>query len=112
MDYYFRKHISVQESVKLIAKDLIIEAISECNSVLLSNHEIVHSVRKKCKRIRALLRIVRPQIGSSYKPGNIFFRDIGRKLSCIRDQHVLSETLDKLRVSATDGPKMKLMKKN
>ena len=98
MDYYFRKHLSIEESVKTIAKELITDAVSECSSDLLSHQEIVHSVRKKCKRIRALLRIVRPQIGSSYKNENIFFRDIARKLSDTRDRHILSETLIKLKM--------------
>ena len=52
---------------------------------------------KRCKRIRGLLRIVRPCIGEIYKKENQYYRDLARKLSVSRDQHAAIETLSKLK---------------
>lgn len=52
--------------------------------------EVVHDVRKRCKRVRALLRLVREDIGEDvYRRENRVLRDAGRKLSPVRDAAVL-----------------------
>lgn len=54
----------------------------------------VHDVRKALKRVRALLRLVRPALGNRvFEQENTRLRDIGRLLSGTRDQHVLEQTL-------------------
>ncbi len=54
--------------------------------------EIIHSTRKNIKRIRAVLRMIRFSIeNETYKQENLFFRDINRTVSAIRDSKV---TLD------------------
>jgi CHAD domain-containing protein len=62
--------------------------------------ESVHDARKRCKKIRALSRLVRPAIGDAYHRTNEAFRDAARELSAIRDAQVLVETLDNLVSSA------------
>ena len=56
----------------------------------------VHSIRKTIKKIRAVLRLIRDEIGySSYLREDNFYRDIGRQLSEFRDLDVyLSVALD------------------
>ncbi|MFA5898383.1 MAG: CHAD domain-containing protein [Hyphomicrobium sp.] len=57
----------------------------------------VHETRKSLKRLRALLRLVRPAMGEdAFKEENARLRDIGLSLSGARDRHVLFETVDKL----------------
>ncbi len=58
--------------------------------------ESVHNIRKTIKKIRAVLRLTRDEIGySSYLREDNFYRDIGRKLSEFRDLDVyLSVALD------------------
>ena len=57
----------------------------------------VHETRKALKRLRALLRLMRPAIGrDAFKSENAELRDIGRSLSGARDRHVLLETANKL----------------
>jgi CHAD domain-containing protein len=59
--------------------------------------QAVHEARKSLKRLRALLRVVRPALEDSrYKRENVILRDAGRELSGARDAHVLAETLDSL----------------
>nr|WP_240956431.1 CHAD domain-containing protein [Wenzhouxiangella sp. XN79A] len=56
----------------------------------------VHDARKRCKKLRGLLRLVRPVIGELYAPGNRAFRDAARRLGPYRDAHALLETFDRL----------------
>ena len=57
-------------------------------------HESIHETRKSTKRIRAVLRMIRDEIGySSYYRENRFYRDLSRELSDIRNFKVLSESI-------------------
>jgi len=96
LNYSISYKLSVQDSIQKIANELIKESISECRSKQLTNDDIIHSVRKKCKRIRGLLRIVRPNIGNLYRNENQFYRDLAHNLSDARDRRVIIETLEKL----------------
>ncbi len=96
MNFQLDLNCSVEESVKSIASQIVENAVLDCSSDELSDNEKIHFVRKKCKRIRALIRIVRPKIGRIYKDENIFFRDLGRKLSETRDAQVYIDTLEKI----------------
>lgn len=59
--------------------------------------ESVHESRKSVKRVRAVLRLVRDEIGTKlYKRDNYHFRDINRYLSEIRNISVIIETLGKV----------------
>jgi CHAD domain-containing protein len=54
-------------------------------------------VRKSLKKVRAVLRLVRPEIGeAAYRAENICFRDTARPLTEVRDAKILVETLDHL----------------
>lgn len=57
----------------------------------------VHDARKNFKRLRALLRLVRPALGRKrFDRENAVFRDAGRALSAVRDAQVLVVTFEKL----------------
>lgn len=58
--------------------------------------EAVHELRKRCKKIRALLRLLRPALGARYTTENAYFRDLARSLGAVRDAQVRVETFDKL----------------
>lgn len=60
----------------------------------MSPHETVHEVRKRCKKIRATVRLVRPALGDTYDDENAWYRDIARQLSDMRDAQALIETYD------------------
>ncbi len=59
--------------------------------------EAIHEARKNIKKIRGVLRLVRPQLGEVYTQANIYFRDIGHLLSEFRDAGAIVETFDALR---------------
>ncbi|HEX6460795.1 MAG TPA: CHAD domain-containing protein [Thermoleophilaceae bacterium] len=57
----------------------------------------VHESRKSLKRLRAIVRLVRDEVGDDvYRRENACFRDVGRALSGPRDAHILIEALDSL----------------
>src|SRR5216683_2066314 len=62
----------------------------------------VHDVRKRIKETRALLRLVRPELGSQFDVENTWYRDAGRELSASRDSAALVGAIEKLRVHTTD----------
>ena len=69
----------------------------------LGREEIVHEVRKRFKRIRAVARLGREALGKHQADEIITrFRDAGRPLSEVRDADVLGKTLDGLAGEWTD----------
>jgi CHAD domain-containing protein len=65
--------------------------------------EAVHDARKRFKRLRALVRLGRDELGTAtYRRENTAFRDAGRGLAGARDAKVLVETLDAVRDAFAD----------
>jgi CHAD domain-containing protein len=61
-------------------------------------HKSIHETRKSMKRIRAFLRMIRDEIGySSYYRENVFYRDLSRQLSDIRNFEVLAGSIRDLK---------------
>lgn len=58
--------------------------------------ETVHSVRKRCKKLRGLLRLVRPSLGKRYRVENVRYRDAARMLSTLRDSKSICVAFDSL----------------
>jgi CHAD domain-containing protein len=59
--------------------------------------EDIHDARKRCKKLRGLLRLVRGDLGrTAYRRENIAFRDVARALSGPRDEQARLEALDAL----------------
>lgn len=91
------RRIANEQAAKALA-DLAIEPDSEGDGEI---EEAVHDCRKRCKKLRGLLRLVRPVIGDDYKSGNVAFRDAARVLAPFRDAHAVLETFDLLTGRAT-----------
>lgn len=58
--------------------------------------DAVHAVRKRCKRVRAVMRLLRERCPKFCRDGNEMFRELGRSLSAFRDAKVLRCTMDSL----------------
>jgi CHAD domain-containing protein len=96
MSYHFTSgDKSVQAAVRRVALDQIDAAIAEIDNAELPREKVVHQVRKRCKKLRALVRLVRPGF-DDYARENAAFRDLARTLGGVRDQDVLIETCDKI----------------
>lgn len=96
MSFYFTLDESAQDAVIRVAREQIGKAIDEIQDDDLDRHETVHQVRKRCKKLRGLIRAVRPALGKTYKKENACFRDAARSLSYVRDAQSLLECLDDL----------------
>ena len=58
----------------------------------------VHETRKSIKRLRAVLRLIRGEIGEEvYRAENVLLRDTSRLLAPIRDGRVMVDTVTRLR---------------
>ena len=88
-----KKNESPEGGVRRLLLDLIDDARAELREFD-TPEENVHEARKDFKKARALLRMVRKDLGEdSFKPANIAFRDAGRELSLLRDSWVLHATV-------------------
>ena len=96
MAYRFTEDEPVEAGLWRIAHEQIDKALGELSDPDLGPHESIHQVRKRCKKLRALLRIVRPHLGETYAAENARFRDAARTLSALRDATALIETYDVL----------------
>lgn len=95
MGYRFRRGESVEDGLRRIATGQIDKALAEVDDPDLDSHETVHQVRKRCKKLRGLVRLVRP-VFPDYRRVNALFRDAAGELSFIRDAHAVIATLDNL----------------
>jgi hypothetical protein len=96
MGYHIRRRESVEEAVRRIAVEEIAGAIDDVRLRQPTVHEAVHELRKRCKKIRGLLRLVRPRLGEVYAGENAFYRDLSRDFSFVRDAQASLEALTRL----------------
>jgi CHAD domain-containing protein len=103
MDYELDPGQPVPQDVARIAHDVVAGALDDLRRRdEIGVGEAVHDCRKRTKRLRALLRLVRPALGDAYRPANTAFRDAARELSDMRDATALLGTFDHL-VAASSG---------
>lgn len=96
MSYRLHRDESLSIGVRRIAHELVDESLGLLDGAGDDVEQAVHEVRKACKKMRGLVRLVRPAMGDAYRPANVAFRDAARKLSSIRDAHALLATYDDL----------------
>lgn len=88
-----------------MAREQIADSLADIADRKLDRNECVHEVRKRCKKIRGLLRLVRPELDITFELENAWFRDASRTLSFVRDAQALTETCEKLQRVADAGGK-------
>jgi CHAD domain-containing protein len=90
------------EGIVLIAHGRIDHAIAELRGRSDgSAEEAVHEARKDLKKLRALLRMMRGELGEeTFRRENTYFRDAGRELAGVRDDDVMLDTLRALELPA------------
>ena len=90
--------LPVPDEVRRVARGRIDHALDELRGTSDSTRpEAIHEARKDMKKLRALLRLVRDELGDDvYGRENDCFRDTARTLSGIRDAEVMIATLGDL----------------
>ncbi len=95
MAYRFRSDDhSVEHAVRRIAREQIDKAATSIEDGE-DRSVAIHDVRKRCKKLRGLVRLVRP-VFELYADENADFREIGRLLGGAREMAVLSDTYAQL----------------
>jgi CHAD domain-containing protein len=103
--YRLKEKETLPDGIARIARGRIDDAVDELSGKTDSSpEEAVHEARKDMKKLRALLRLVRGEIGDSrFARENACFRDAGRELAGVRDADVMLETLGALDIPAGLG---------
>ncbi len=96
MSYYFKHHESLNEGLRRIGTEQLQKALEKLRDEDLALDERIHAARKHGKKVRALLRLLRPGMESIYKKENANIRDACRLLSSLRDYDAMLENLAKI----------------
>jgi CHAD domain-containing protein len=102
--YRFKLDQSVDDEVRRIAAKQLMLALEHLGAIGdLKKDAALHEARRHVKKVRALLRLVRPALGKSYRKSNRTLRRVNRLLSPIADGEAVLGTLARLeRRSAAD----------
>ena len=97
MEYRLKQSESVSEGVRRMAAAQLDRALDYLGRQDGERDKHIHEARKATKRLRALVRLVRRDLGDEvYSLENQCYRGAGQRLSGLRDATVLVETLDRL----------------
>jgi len=108
MSYYFKQHETLTEGLRRIGGEQLQKSINKLQDGDMPVEERIHAARKHGKKIRALLRIVRPGMEEIYKQENVNIRDACRLLAPLRDfdamqnnlQSIIGKEKDKVAIEA------------
>ena len=95
MTYSFDTPCRVEQQVRAIADYQIGAALGELDRDEENREDIVHDVRLRCKKLRGLIRLVRPAF-AGYKAENAAFRHIAHLFEDMRDAKVMQDNYDAL----------------
>ncbi len=97
MPYRLKAGQSVPDNIRRIVTEEIDSAVQQLRSRdTKKRDEAIHEARKSIKKIRGVLKLMRPELGRTYRTENEALRSIGAKLSELRDAGAMIEMLDSL----------------
>lgn len=106
MSYSLNPAEPLDISIRAIGADQIDKALVSLDRLKEEPDEAIHDIRKRLKKLRALIRLCRKEVGEEYyQERNASFRDAGRKLSNLRDLSVMQSSLQDLHEHYREGLK-------
>jgi CHAD domain-containing protein len=103
MAYRLKRGEPVPEGIRRIAAEELADAARRLTAARpATRDEAIHEARKSVKKVRALSRLMRPELDGEYSRINRRLRNAGRQLSQLRDAGAIIETFDKLRKKYQD----------
>jgi CHAD domain-containing protein len=90
-----RSDVTVGDGFLRIAREQIGKAIAGAENNAETPEKRVHEARRRCKKLRALFRLVRPDF-TAYDSENTFVREASRGLAAARDMRVTQNTYAEL----------------
>ncbi len=103
MAYQLRTDEELASGLRRIAAELIEKAIAVFSDDSLERDAAVHQARQGCKKVRALVRLLREKHPEVVRVENAKFRDAAASLAHFRNADALLETFDHFRKHATAG---------
>ncbi|MDQ8204363.1 CHAD domain-containing protein [Pelagicoccus sp. SDUM812003] len=104
MAFRIKRKESPGQGLKRILREQIGKAEAELSAAKGEDpHQAIHQARKRCKKIRALYRLVRPELEKVYQRENRRFRDNARRLATVRDAEAMTEAYDRTMAYFEDG---------
>ena len=101
MAYSLRRGESIETAVPAMVRAQTNAALAV---LLTADHAERNAValdaRKRCKKVRGLLRLVRGSLGDQYRPADHAYRSVGRALAARREAEANLATLDRLLVAS------------
>ena len=97
MAYKLDRKASPEDEFKRVGLHQLHAALAEIDDPQLPRDIVIHQVRKRCKKIRALARLYRKALGNkSYRAFNAYYRDLAAPLSGGRDAQAMLDAYDDL----------------
>jgi len=96
MPYRILKRERTDAALRRIVVEQVDRTLAEMTNEGLAVETKIHQARKRCKKIRAVVRLLRPEHEDLYRHENAWYRDAARSLSELRDQDALFETHKRL----------------
>jgi CHAD domain-containing protein len=93
-NYRWQPGVSPRHEVRRIARHQVESGLADLDDP--DRHKAVHQLRKRGKKVRALLRLVRLSAPDLYECENVAFRDAMRRIGTDRDAAVALETHEAL----------------
>ena len=94
MGYRLHPGETIQDEVRRIADRQLEQAIAGLRAVGDPESDAsVHSARRHVKKVRALIRLIRPALGPRYRAVNRRLREVNRTLSPVADGQAVVDTL-------------------
>ena len=109
MGYRFERDETVGDAFRRIARTQSDKALDEVASAAANpaDEDAIHDCRKRCKKLRGLIRLVRPSLdAATYRAANEAFRDAARELSGLRDAQALLATFDSVVAVPSEPPRL------
>jgi len=98
MGYRLERNESVPENLRRIAHEQLSDAAGQLvKKTGAKRAEGIHEARKSIKKVRAILRLMRPELRDTFAKENRRLRAAGRKLSEFRDATAIIEIFDDVR---------------
>src|SRR5581483_9455456 len=96
MSYCFAPDESVHAAILRIAREEATDAAKRLRDSAGNRDEAIHEARKSVKKLRALIRLVSNELGSTADEENTHLRDVGRQMSELRNAAAMLEVIDGL----------------
>lgn len=108
MAYRFKRKEAVADGVQRLVRSQTARALEALESATGDEQlESVFECRKRCKKVRAVTRLVRPLLDSEYDEVSRCYSEAGRLLATYRDPHAQLAAFDLLMAEPT-GPAMQM----